>query len=417
MENASLRDRETTEDVLNLVERMSKAESLWELCDLAYLFLGNPIFVSDTFRTIMAYTKTADVDAPEWKDCVVDGNIDARTMYESKQVRDVHEGSIKLNHPVLVEDDQSSVPRMVRSIDNKGKMIGVVVASSYHKPFDAGDMTRLEVVSSLVKAVMERNLLSAGDYGKSVSHYLYALLDGVSVSVKSHNHRMNALGVKIMPAYYILVIAASKNRASDISMKDLIGRASDILKCPVIRFREQVVCFFGVGKKTPDWKKEMPGLTDMLSECNLSAGVSRRFSGLFDAREHYREAAYALDLGRELGREALLFFYDNLSYYHMFRSLATQIDAYCNEKIRGLDEYDRSHNTDLCGTLRVFLEHSKSLSKTAEIAFVHKNTVRYRVEKCMDLLGSDLEDEDEIFSFLLSLRIVEYRRKFTERGV
>lgn len=52
--------------------------------------------------------------------------------------------------------------------------------------------------------------------------------------------------------------------------------------------------------------------------------------------------------------------------------------------------------------------------RTAEILFIHRNTVRYRINKCMELLGSDLEDGNEIFAFILSLRMLEYRRKLLD---
>lgn len=49
--------------------------------------------------------------------------------------------------------------------------------------------------------------------------------------------------------------------------------------------------------------------------------------------------------------------------------------------------------------------------KTAELLFIHRNTVRYRIHKCTELINSDLEDGNEIFAFILSLRILEYRKK------
>ena len=87
---------------------------------------------------------------------------------------------------------------------------------------------------------------------------------------------------------------------------------------------------------------------------------------------------------------------------------------YCHQNIQELGDYDRLHHTELCATLQVYLEQTKSLVRTAEILFIHRNTVRYRINKCMELLGSDLEDGNEIFALILSLRMLEYRRKLLD---
>jgi DNA-binding PucR family transcriptional regulator len=67
---------------------------------------------------------------------------------------------------------------------------------------------------------------------------------------------------------------------------------------------------------------------------------------------------------------------------------------------------------ELCATLEVYLEQAKSLAKAAEVLFIHRNTVRYRINKCMELMNTDLEDGNEIFAYILSLRILEYDKKF-----
>jgi len=79
-----------------------------------------------------------------------------------------------------------------------------------------------------------------------------------------------------------------------------------------------------------------------------------------------------------------------------------------------LEKIDILHNANLMLTLRVYLDHSKSLAKTAEVLCIHRNTVRYRVKKCMEILGSDLESGIENFSFVLSLRIMEYEERLAE---
>ncbi|WP_007024109.1 PucR family transcriptional regulator, partial [Saccharomonospora iraqiensis] len=57
---------------------------------------------------------------------------------------------------------------------------------------------------------------------------------------------------------------------------------------------------------------------------------------------------------------------------------------------RVLDPLDG--HPDLARTVRVFLEHSASPTRTARALRVHVNTVRYRLARAGELLGADLTD-------------------------
>lgn len=180
-------------------------------------------------------------------------------------------------------------------------------------------------------------------------------------------------------------------------------------------FNSTLVCIYSCDQDLSNWTEQAPKLTDLLTRWDLVAGVSRRVDGLERLREYYQQAQSTLGLGCRLQRKFLYCRYDDLSSFQLFRCIPVEkLTLYCHQKIQELGEYDRNHNTELCATLQVYLEQTKSLVHTAEILFIHRNTVRYRINKCMELLGSDLEDGNEIFAFILSLRILEYQRKLLD---
>ena len=47
--------------------------------------------------------------------------------------------------------------------------------------------------------------------------------------------------------------------------------------------------------------------------------------------------------------------------------------------------------------LQTYLEQAKSLSKTADLLFIHRNTVRYRINRCMELMNDRLEGRQRNF--------------------
>jgi DNA-binding PucR family transcriptional regulator len=176
------------------------------------------------------------------------------------------------------------------------------------------------------------------------------------------------------------------------------------------------VCVYGSDTPITDWDRQAENLKELLDKQHLIAGVSRRMDGMEQLKAYYDQAQSVMEIGRQLGRSATCYPYDSLSSFLLFgRIPADQLHMYCHQQIRELGRYDKVHNTELCTTLQVYLEQTKSLVHTADILFVHRNTVRYRINKCMELLGSTLDDGNEIFAFILSLRILEYESKFLKK--
>ena len=63
---------------LKILCRISHSESLQEAADLAFELLGNPIFITDSARTVLAYTKCVQIDSPFWQETIVNANIDSQ---------------------------------------------------------------------------------------------------------------------------------------------------------------------------------------------------------------------------------------------------------------------------------------------------------------------------------------------------
>ena len=191
-----------------------------------------------------------------------------------------------------------------------------------------------------------------------------------------------------MRAYtYVLCIcpACSTERVGE-SLRPVLEGFRQLPFSRTFLYNSTLVCIYSSDQDISNWVAQAPRLTRLLRQWELVAGVSRRVDSLEQLREYHRQAQSTLELACRLQRKFLYCRYD-----------------------------DRTHNTELCATLQVYLEQTESLVHTAEILFIHRNTVRYRINKCMELLGSDLEDGNEIFAFILSLRMLEYQRKLLDR--
>ncbi len=84
-----------------------------------------------------------------------------------------------------------------------------------------------------------------------------------------------------------------------------------------------------------------------------------------------------------------------------------QIRDVCIQTLKCLAYPQDEMNMELRKTLKAYLECHCSIVATANKLFVHRNTIRYRIKKCQEILDNDLTDSDYCFQIQLSLLFTE----------
>lgn len=397
---------------VNLLCQISKAGTIQQITDLTYYLLGNPIFIQDMAHTMLAYTQCINVPHDTWQQHVVEASLTRNTLKQSREISAVHDASTENRMPVLVNDSNIPFPRIVKTIVHNGWAIGVMVLTAYFQPFGPSDIELIELISAFVGPCLQKDRFHISANERTIENYFIKLLDGAEYSREQIGKRLNLLGWKSSPYMYLLSLGPEDDSGTGNSgLKSTVSSFSELTWCSFF-YNNNIICVYGSDDEIHQWENDAPALNDLLRRCRLAAGVSRRFSGMENFQEYYRQAQCALSLGIGLGRRQFFFPYDTFTVFHMFNELPhSSLYRFCHIKIRDLDEYDRVRNTQFCITLQVYLENTRNLSRTAEILYVHRNTVRYRINKCMQLLKSDLEDGNEVFAFILSLRILEFEKK------
>lgn len=137
----------------------------------------------------------------------------------------------------------------------------------------------------------------------------------------------------------------------------------------------------------------------------LAIGIGRATDALTRLRDSYREARQALSLARRLASPTPLYF-GELSVYRLLFLLEhhPELDAFRQEMIGALIEYDRAQHTNLLETLAAYFAHKGNLTQTAEALFIHRNTLLYRMERIREISGLDLDNPETRLGVELALR-------------
>lgn len=73
--------------------------------------------------------------------------------------------------------------------------------------------------------------------------------------------------------------------------------------------------------------------------------------------------------------------------------------------LASLETYDAGKNTELYETLKIYTKTGFSKNHTAELMFMHRNTVNYRIQQIENMFSVDFSDPSLLFKLQYSFYI------------
>lgn len=234
---------------------------------------------------------------------------------------------------------------------------------------------------------------------------------------KHNNHTSRSTFYQLLgwnPEQYFLMVLLHREHGSSVTcsydMRKLKQHFPNILCCDeslVSPESSDIVCCVPIkilnktAKHTPLRIESPDGFFSFAESMNLNCHASYAFSGMEHAAEQYRQAIFCRKNGCRTFYECAL------------RNLASlQSDAVSRRYaihpvLSKMQEYDRENQTMFYEILKTYLRCERNRGKTAELLYVHKNTLLYRLEKMISLFELNLEDSYEREYLLLSIRCLD----------
>ncbi len=151
---------------------------------------------------------------------------------------------------------------------------------------------------------------------------------------------------------------------------------------------------------TADWPSDV---VTALSTVEPLLSARRVLCGVGDARE---VARYALEVAAAEPGPVSVIPGDEVDVHRLLLAGApAELRSALRRRVLGpLLDYDAEQHSDLVHTVRVFLECSGSPTRAAKALHVHVNTLRYRIGRASELLGTDLTEFTDQLDVYLALR-------------
>jgi len=147
-----------------------------------------------------------------------------------------------------------------------------------------------------------------------------------------------------------------------------------------------------------------------ISRVSFRCGVSHPFVGLNWVAVAYYQAEYAERRGQ--AKEGKLFFFNSFAFAGLIEYVRHNIDwkPFISPSLYKLYETDQAGGTEYYRTLFWLLVNDMRIADAARQLYIHRNTLKYRLNRITELIPDDLSDPDTIqyLHFCYALMLEEY---------
>jgi len=401
---------------VSLLEAFLSGEGLNKIVDTASQLIGNPLIVIDLSFKVLASSTIENITDLLWMDNVKKGYCSYEFIAELTKLEALKKGR-KTKRPFEVTCPISPIKKVAFKIDVKGKTVGNILLLECQKQIDIDEYDFLILISDIISKELGKKQFYENTRNVLSEEILYDLLENNIDNKKVIKERLKTSPLVFSTHIFVLVIDISNfelkqsvytrylspNLLKLFPMSSSIYYNGDIV---LINDREQFV----------ENQTRKDKIRNFLSENNLKMGISSEFSSIEDCNIYYHQAITALQVGSILRDEKYIYQHEDIQPYNFIYKSKDQLlkEDFYNTSIYILKKYDDKNSSELYKTLYIYLKNNHSMTKASAEMFIHRNTLRYRLEKIVELIGIDLDKNDNSFKLYYSYKSIDFYKKLMD---
>lgn len=384
-----------------------------KLLDECWFFVGNPVILLDgNNRCLAMCSQYADDEVDSEWSYVAKNKYSSlnfiKKMRRSYPVVDMY----RKNSVQLLRKEQMDVyyDTLTTAIYYQDYYCGRLNVLAKEREFNYGDIQVLEYILKIITPSLY--MLQNQDNLYLNKNVFHDLLKGKEVSANLLKAQLDYLDWKAEDVFQVCLITVAKEY-QDVGSRSLISNQirRNTANVYVTTLKDAVMCIFSLRFV------DREGLAECVKQIlhkdiGYTIGFSNPMRGLDQLARYYEQAQAAITYGKLLNpKKHNFYFYDYALYYMLENSDVPRLYCAMNSDIKMLDELDRTTGSGWLQLLRCFFDNECSLVNTAKAAFVHRNTLVYRLNKLSELMHYDWHNNYDRDYMKQSILLLDFYRK------
>jgi len=143
----------------------------------------------------------------------------------------------------------------------------------------------------------------------------------------------------------------------------------------------------------------------------VTIGIGEYHKDVRGLSKSFKEATQALDVGTKLEGAGDIYHVDNLGVGKLLAEIKGESQQEFMEKTiySTKNNKEKKINETLLETLKAFFDNNLSISKTAQVIYVHRNTLLYRLRRVKEITDLDPKKFDDAIQLRIALKMRIYQ--------
>lgn len=263
------------------------------------------------------------------------------------------------------------------------------------------------------------------DYSGNVelSSLVSDLIEGRLYNPEELNQRLKQVQLTVRRSYHLILVRIHNSSDQGLFPWNYItGQLQQAFRhCDAVIYRGDILL---LARKTqrgsrPSFNQEL--LQQILEQYDGRAVIGNASEHLSSMAPMYNQCKGAMRIATKMDPDRRIYFFEEYSIYQIiemaadseFNHLSSRnLVHLCNNELIALVLYDKKNDTNLTDMLFVYLTHERNMTLTANVMYMHRNTLLYKIRKIEEIIGCSLDDPSLRERFLFSYRVMTYMEKY-----
>ncbi|CEP69467.1 Uncharacterized [Moorella glycerini] len=395
-----------------MIDAIIQNEPLQKIFDIGAAVLENPIAL---FDASLALIMTAG-ELPEnyqgtiWEEVIRYGYspVEELPFQERKRISEMIR---TIKEPFFYKSAPTDrYTRMIAGLNINGKHFGNFGLIDINRPFTMGQLSLVYHLKNVMELALSKNR-ELTDITEEPLYFIERLINGFGVEKKVVEYHLKKRKWGLEDGFYILNFSPHEESLDEKLFRTYIYRIKKLIgKSIIFTFENSIIAILRERDYSLDDPVLLRELDDLLSRIGIICGISLEFYNFMNLKYPYIQSKIALTEGAKREPRKWRYYFQDYYTDHIMNSLdnSTSLKSLYHPQVQKLKEYDEKNNTEYVRCLYTYLQNGLNVSQTARKLFIHRNTLTYRLNRIIEILGIDFRREEELFPLFFSCLIAEH---------
>ena len=390
-------EQKQEQDFHKMLYMLINQASLHEIVEYTAQFFNRSIIITDLSFKVIDYSISVPITDIVWKENIERGHCTYEFIKAVNELMPAKELA-HVTKPFLVECWRSNEKRLCCTLRYQGQHIGYLAIIDNEKELSPFHYEYLPKLNDIFVHALKQLPIFGSMFVNVAENIFLSLLNGEDSEIT--NERFLAAGITLPSAMRCFVFFTNNHSSHDKNY--LQGRLKALFASTYVLVYKEYVVAVVADNFSNAFQIEAEKISNI-----KKMGVSSSFDSIKELPYQLNCAVHACHIADKLGEYKKVCSYDSYLFFDLLLSCSDNslLEKNIHPAFRILHSYDLTKGTDLLKTLQVFIQSDRHMGKTAQQLFIHRNSLKARIDKICSVANIDMNDKDVLFQLICSVKI------------